>query len=126
MDGTNSTVSSSSNLAIELPGKCDVLLGRGRPLQEHPGNQRFRTLVDSYVEQYESSKKRKEKTELTELVLETIQREGGRFVQMEEGSNGSKSSGLWYEVSDAVARDKVSHAFRTQRQKLKARKKLKK
>jgi hypothetical protein len=36
----------------------DVLLGRGRPLQTHPGNLRFHAICNIYREAYKTSRKR--------------------------------------------------------------------
>ena len=36
----------SSDEIIVIPGRLDVLLGRGKPIQEHYGNQRYHVLLD--------------------------------------------------------------------------------
>jgi hypothetical protein len=42
---------------IILPGPYDVLFGRGKSFQEHPGNMRYRQLVESHMEMYEAANK---------------------------------------------------------------------
>jgi hypothetical protein len=39
---------------IDLPGQDDVLLGKGKPIQNHPGNIRIRLWVDIilHLEEY--------------------------------------------------------------------------
>ena len=43
--------------SIELPSHADVLLGRGRPKQEHSGNMHLRQLINSYCTTYESAER---------------------------------------------------------------------
>lgn len=96
----------------DLPSRCDVLLGKGRPIQFSPGNQRLELIVDEYLDKYhDSSTSKLEKTALAaEIVRRVKDRLGVRFL--------SKSSGIWMEVGDEMARDKVSHMFRHQKQKI--------
>ena len=42
---------------IILPGPYDVLFGRGKSFQEHPGNMRYRQLIESHMEMYEAANK---------------------------------------------------------------------
>jgi hypothetical protein len=91
---------------IGVPGRNDVLLGRGKGFQQHSGNVRYRYLIEEHYNQYESSSKM-EKKKLTEEVVRIIKEPSGRFLK--EDSAG------WAEVEDGVARFKVSHAFRSMR-----------
>lgn len=94
-----------SKLAV-VPNNFDVLLGREKRILESPGNLRFRQLVDDYRDQYESVSKF-EKTIVAESILKEIKDSGGRFLkQVELG---------WIQVCDAMARKKISHAFRNLR-----------
>jgi hypothetical protein len=91
---------------VGVPGRNDVLLGRGKGFQQHIGNVRYRHLIEEHLTQYESVSKIGKK-ELTEEVVEIIKEASGRFLK--EDSAG------WAEVGDDVARFKVSHAFRSMR-----------
>lgn len=91
-----------------LPTNFDVLLGKGKPIQESAGNLKLAAMIDDYVAQYHSSSKQ-EKTALAATVVHKVKLSSGKFL--------SKESGVWIEVSDDVARDKVSHMFRHQRQR---------
>ena len=93
---------------IDLPSNNDVLLGKGKPIQEYRGNQKLSLLVDTLVEQYDT-KSKSEKTAMAAEIVHKVKASKGRFL--------SKDSGIWTEVSDDMARDKVSHMFRHQRQK---------
>jgi hypothetical protein len=92
----------------ELPGNSDVLLGKGRPIQGYTGNRRLHGLIDEQLSIYHGfSNSKKQKTALSAEIVMMVQSKdyGGRFL--------SKESGVWIEVSDEVARDKVSNTFRT-------------
>jgi hypothetical protein len=96
-----------SSTTILSPMKFDVLLGRGRPNQEFPGNVRLAVIIDMHRSQYQSAK-RGGKTGTCEEIVSLIKNSGGRFLKRQEGSHHS-----WVEVSDSVAVEKVSHGFRT-------------
>jgi len=91
---------------VILPNSLDVLLGRGKPLQRHPGNIRYHHIVDSFHGQYEKAQKL-EKTTLSKLIVEKIKNTGGRFMKQDEIG--------WVEIDDEAARYKVSHTFRNHR-----------
>lgn len=91
---------------VVVPGRGDVLLGRGKPFQEHFGNLGFHMLLDHYLHDYENAMKF-QKMQLAQKVVDLVHEYGGRFLK-QEGAG-------WVEVDEAVAREKVSHAFRTRR-----------
>jgi hypothetical protein len=91
---------------IVLPGSVDVLFGRGKPIQEHPGNLRYHYILDMYQDPYEGAKKF-QKMEISETVVHLVKKYHGRFLK-QDGAG-------WVAVDDTTARDKVSHAFRTRR-----------
>jgi hypothetical protein len=93
---------------IDLPSNNDVLLGKGKPIQEYRGNQKLSLLVDTFVEEYDK-KSKLEKTAMAAEIVQKVKEYNGRFL--------TKDSGIWIEVSDDLARDKVSHMFRHQRRK---------
>ena len=39
--------------AVDIPAKCDVLLGRGKPFNQHWGNKRFLEIVADRYEEYD-------------------------------------------------------------------------
>jgi hypothetical protein len=92
---------------VSTAGKYDVLFGRGKAIQEHAGNQRCRDLVETHVGQYEKGN-RLEKTLLAETIVRKVKDASGRFLRQAPG-------GGWQEVDNDTARDKIAHAFRTQR-----------
>lgn len=95
------------SIVVDSPLENDVLLGRGRPFQDYVGNQQLGRMIDQQRQRYLSAKDRFDKTYISMQIVEEIQKLGGRFLQR------SPDKGGWELVSDAVARDKVSHSFRS-------------
>jgi hypothetical protein len=92
---------------IIVPSPFDVLVGRGRFIQEHAGNLRYRHIIESHMDRYEQATKRAEKTDLTAEVVTVVNGRGGRFLKQDGGG--------WIEIDADCARDKVSHSFRNLR-----------
>jgi hypothetical protein len=95
---------------ITVPGQFDVLVGRGRFIQEHAGNLHYRHVVESRMEKYEQARKRVDKTYLTGEVVTVINERAGRFLKQDGGG--------WIEIDADSARDKVSHSFRNLRKSM--------
>jgi hypothetical protein len=87
------------------PHPYSVILGRGK-VNESVGNRRLKILVDIELNNYEKAPSRREKSFVVARVMETIQEAcgTGAFIRCE--------GGLWYEVSDSDAREKISTMFR--------------
>lgn len=94
---------------IIIPGKCDVLFGKGKKTKEHVGNIRCNTLVEMSLVKYEE-KSKFAKTEIAERILSMTHESGGRFLKW------NKTEG-WKEVDRETAREKISHYFRHLRKK---------
>jgi len=93
--------------SIKLPNLNDVLCGRGGGTNIHPGNERFRFLVNSKKRPYLKSKKR-DKPEIAREIVSTIRNltPSGRFLQKNE------VSGDWDDIGDLNAQKKTSQALR--------------
>jgi hypothetical protein len=91
--------------AVLSPTPNDVLFGRGKAIKEHPANIVLYRLVDERMLEYEMSSKW-EKTVTASEIMATIKERHDRFLKMAEGGN-------WVEVDSEVAREKVSHVFRS-------------
>lgn len=89
-----------------VPNHSDVLYGKDKSVQEHSGNIRYLNLISEYWDRYDGAKKI-EKKSITEEMVNLIKKSGGRFLKMDDSG--------WIEVSDVVAREKVSNAFRDRR-----------
>jgi hypothetical protein len=82
-------------------------LGKGRPIQNRAGNRLFQAIVDEHLSPYHSATNNKDKAALTTEVVRRVKEASGRFL--------SRESGVWIEVSDDIARGKVSHLFRNRK-----------
>jgi hypothetical protein len=101
-----------SHLSLEqkavVPRTSDIILGRGKRVQNLAGNINFRNMLEFYRPTYDASSKF-EKSVLIETILKNIKEAGGRFLV--HGENG------YHEVHDDTARKKISHAWRNLRSK---------
>jgi hypothetical protein len=95
---------------VDLPGRNDVLLGRGRIFQDHPGSVKLRNIVSSFLEEFKLASKHS-KTVITWKVMEAMKGQGGRFLKR-------NADGWWVEVSDEAAREKVGMSFRTAKKQM--------
>lgn len=92
----------------------DVLLGRGRGPNMHPGNQRYREIIYANRDNYNKASNRTEQTRITREIVNHI-KQNGRFLkrlespksQKKKKKRGSSSEDAWVVVSDATARLKV-------------------
>jgi len=91
---------------IHVPGKYDVLLGRGKPLQKYSGNLNYHYVIETYHERYEAAAKGV-KAELAMEIVMRIKNQGGRFLKQDEVG--------WTVITDEAAKTKVSHTFRNHR-----------
>lgn len=101
---------------IDAPTDKDVLCGRGKPIQHHPGNRRFLEIVQVHRDSYQNAPSRADKRRITFDIISTIRKSGGRFLQLDP------ATGKYQDVGDDLARDKVSHALRSR--KVEANKKV--
>lgn len=99
-------------LGIGVPSSSDVLFGRGKTYQFHPGNLKFNEDLEKHVDRYFAAK-RQDKMDVAGDIVLTMKRDGTRFLRQDE-------NGLWLEVDNATAADKVSHGFRNRKAMKKA------
>jgi hypothetical protein len=103
MRRTLETEVSKTTLTI-APKSSDVLLGRGKGVQFHPGNIRLRMELGSFFSEYERCE-RAEKKSVALSVVDEVRNRGGRFLQQKDNA--------WQEVDDEDAiLKKVMHCFR--------------
>lgn len=103
-------------LVVETPSPGDVLFGRGK-VKEHPGNIRLHQLIEKRRSRYEVAEKW-EKTVIAEEIVAIIKECSGRFLRPTVDGEG------WLEVDKEIAREKVSHTFRSLRPKVPKRRKV--
>ena len=96
----------SPQTIISTPMNLDIVFGKGCCLQDHPGNLRFRYIIEESLSRYEDAK-RSEKTKIASAVVKTLKDSGARFL---------RNDGMGFMiVDDKVAREKVGVAFRSHR-----------
>ena len=88
------------------PSKYSVICGRGKGNYKSHGNVNFRAIVKSNLERYRDAPGRLEKSFIVSEVLNMIRESCpvGAFVKYEKGR--------WYDLDDAVSREKVGSLFR--------------
>jgi hypothetical protein len=94
------------------PLQNDILFGRGKPIQERIGNVRFREMLDKHIGKYDLDDKGAS-AKVAACIAHLVKEEGGRFLK-------ELKDGGWFEVDEATARAKISHAFRTRRKAFQA------
>ena len=92
---------------IKEPHENDVMYGRGGGTNHHPGNKRYRKMVEDRKLEYVNSKRLDKPLVALEIIREWRgQVPPGRFLKLDE------KTGLWNDVGDKKAREKTSQALR--------------
>lgn len=87
------------------PTMSDVLFGRGKNIQNHPGNIQFRAWLDGHRAEYDRTprnKRRRIATELTNIMSAS----GIRFLKISKDDQ-------WVECDAVEAEDKIAQLFRS-------------
>jgi hypothetical protein len=88
----------------------DVLCGRGRGLENHPGNIAFRRRIRKYVDRYDKAS-RQEKGVMLLCVSRQMRADSIRFYK--RGSDGE-----WGELNENETKQKIGHALRDTRDRI--------
>jgi len=88
------------------PTSQDVCCGRGKKNWNRGGNVNFREIIRSNVSQYIEAPTKKEKTKVVCSIVNELRNRGSMFLREDD------SSGKWYDIGDAQAREKVGHSLR--------------
>ena len=91
-----------------VPTCATVLLGRGKKILSHPGNQLFKEIVSTRLNAYLDAESRLDKTAILMDVIEQVRQNnpGGGFVKQ------NPKTGQYFEVGDFLAKEKTAQAFR--------------
>ena len=93
---------------ITTPTQMDVLFGRGKPYQTHPGNLRLHSVVKRHKDRYTNARRHEKLAIATEVV--NLIKNGGlkpaRFLKLASGGS------YWVEQTTKRAIEKVGHALR--------------
>lgn len=109
---------------VNFPHQNDVLSGRGSGITSHPGNEFLRYLVANAKAKYLLKSSKGEKTRIGQSIVDHIRSRDppGRFLaRYEDDEPGSASArGLWYDIGDQRARQKVNQCLREGAKEIKA------
>jgi hypothetical protein len=87
------------------PAPFDILCGKDKTFNKHQGNRVFRQTISAFQDAYAKAASKQHKMNITKEIVQNLQAEhGSRFVKLQKGH--------WQEISEQMARDKVSHALR--------------
>jgi hypothetical protein len=87
-----------------IPNDSTVILGRIKACTTFIGNRRLKSIVNTFLKPYSEAKNKLEKTAIVSSIVGVIKRGGGTFVKCEDG--------VWWEVGEAIAREKVGSQLR--------------
>ena len=90
-----------------LPSPADVCCGRGKKNWRHHGNAMFRKLIHANVAGYMKATTKNDKTLVVKSIVDIIRQNGGRFLKKD-------SEGVWHDIGDSQAKEKVGHSLRDQ------------
>lgn len=110
------TMSPCSSFLIDTPSSNDVLCGKDKTYQLHPGNRLYRRLIEETAVVYSTVATKQHKMQMTQQIVATMMHtHNARFIRNLEDGEG------WEEISHQQARDKTSHALRFCAASLKSR-----
>jgi len=83
-----------------------VICARGKEAFNHPGNARFRAMVQSQLHSYSSSSSKVEKSKIVRDIIESVRRASpqGGFVKQVDGK--------WFDVGERARREKTGQQIR--------------
>jgi len=85
----------------------DILSGRGGKSNHHPGNKRFRQVVDEMKNKYRTTNVKTDKTALSKAIVDYVESYGGRFLTKKNAKDGH-----YRVMTKAESRKKTSQALR--------------
>lgn len=116
---SNNNSNNNSMLCVYHIKSNDVLLGRGAPIINNKGNQRFRKVVDTRKVEYLASCRHDVKNKIAHEVIKIIISNDGRFLRKVEDPEEALKLGVsvndesvWVIADDAVTLQKVKQALR--------------
>lgn len=101
------------------PTEYDVVCGRGKGSYNRVGNKRFRSIVATFMYEYESSKSKMDKSLIIGRIVDRVREQDNGKAHFLKYNTKSK---CWFVLNNEQAREKVGHAIRevvtSSRQKL--------
>jgi hypothetical protein len=91
--------------SITSPADIDILCGKDKTFNKHPGNLLYRQLIEEHAQGYTNECSKQIKMKVTKDIVGQMERSGARFIR-------KVGNECWKEISNQEARDKTSHALR--------------
>lgn len=88
------------------PGNTDILCGRGKAYANHPGNRKFKGIIESNLPKYKNASRRIERSIVLAAVVDEVVDSGSRFLKK------NKVTGEWTILDTDQCHEKVGHALR--------------
>jgi hypothetical protein len=110
MSFTQSTIQVAKIVPLPInftPGPFDVICARGKEATDHSGNKYYWSLVNRAVERYSKASNKYHKTIIVSEIIDEV-----RSRSPEGGFVKKQQDGLYYEVGDHLAREKVGQNLR--------------
>jgi hypothetical protein len=92
---------------IAIPNPEDILLGRGKPYQHHPGNEAMRRLVELHKDRY-NTLPRDKRGVVTNALMGQLRGMGARFLKRDDATKTS----AWQVAKSSEVYEKLCHALR--------------
>jgi len=89
---------------VDLPTRDDVLMGKGKPIQLHAGNDHLRVLVEDNINEYQAAHLSLDRMNIIYKVFSMIHARHGRFLHKDD-------DGWWRESPEEDALEKVRKTF---------------
>jgi len=83
-----------------------VIVGRGKDVRQSIGNKRVRVLASMRLLEYSLAVEKRAKSAIVNKVLLAVKEAGGNFIKY------NQKESRYYEVDDAIAREKIGYVFR--------------
>lgn len=92
---------------ISTPSDIDILCAKDKTYSKHPGNLKYRELIEEHAQSYTNESSKQIKMKVTKHIVEHLEALGARFLRRIQGQDV-----CWEEITTQEARDKISHALR--------------
>ena len=84
-----------------IPGKMHVLCTKGKDAKEHHANRMLRDLVKANLKEYSECNSKLDRSFVVSRIMKVFKDEGGFVRQIK---------GVWYDIGDRNAREKIGQA----------------
>lgn len=82
----------------------DVVCGSARDTANHPGNGRYKVLIEMRMQRYLEASSRVAKTKIVKEIVDAVRESGGCFVR--------RTAGVWFDIGNQRAKTKTGAAIR--------------